>query len=331
MSQQNSSVLIYSDIPEVALELVTLARKLGATNIFVAVIGAGDLQNEVSKFRVEGVNNICKVSSSSLTNLLAEPAVDALEAIFQQARPSVVLIGATKRGKEIAPRLATRLKLGCITDVSKVELTADGARADRVVWGGNAIATVSSKGGVILTIPVRANERAAGTSQPNIVEVIANPNPSKVRIVGKKEKPQGQVNIKDAEVIVSAGRGFKKKEDLALLDGLVSTLHAVEGASRPLTSDLGWMPEERQVGLSGTTVKPKLYIAVGISGQIQHLTGMRDSKVVVAINTDKNAPIFQECDYGVVGDSLCRRPRARESAQVSARSLRALFLQIKSS
>ena len=303
MSQQNSSsVLLYSDHSDTSLELVTLAKRLGAASISVAVLGPGDLQSEVSKLQVDGVNAIYKVSSDSLSGLLAEPVVEALESIFDQAKPSVVMIGATRRGKEIAPRLAARLKLGCITDVSKTELTEKGAKADRIVWGGNAIATVSSKGGVVLTIPLKSNERASGTSRPRVIEVGVVPKPSKVRIVGRKEKPQGQVSIKDAEVIVSAGRGFKKKEDLSLLDGLAGTLHAVIGASRPLTSDLAWMSEERQVGLSGTTVKPKLYVAVGISGQIQHLTGMRDSKAVVAINTDKNAPIFQECDYGIVGD-----------------------------
>lgn len=293
------SALIYSDLPEVALELVSAAKKLGVGTIGVASLSD---QSQVAKLSVEGVNTIYKVKSEALNGLFAEPVVDALEAIYNQAKPTVVLISATKRGKEVAPRLATRLKIGCITDVTKISLSNGSIQAERLVWGGNAVASVVSKGSAVVTVPLRANEAASGSSHPNIIEVTAKLNPSKVRLVGKKDKPQGTVSIKDAEIIVSAGRGFKKKEDLALLDGLAKTLNAVIGASRPLTSDLGWMPEERQVGLSGTTVKPKLYVAVGISGQIQHLTGMRDSKVVVAINSDKNAPIFQECDYGVVGD-----------------------------
>lgn len=295
------SALIYSDLPEVALELVSAAKKLGAGTIAVALLSSGD-DSHVAKLSVEGVDAIYKVKGEALNGLFAEPVVDALEAIYNLAKPAMVLLSATKRGKEVAPRLATRLKLGCITDVTKISFSNGSVQAERLVWGGNAVASVVSKGGAVVTIPLRANEAAHGTSQPSIVEVSAKINPSKVRLVGKKEKPEGTVSIKDAEIIVSAGRGFKKKEDLTLLDGLAKTLNAVIGASRPLTSDLGWMPEERQVGLSGTTVKPKLYLAVGISGQIQHLTGMRDSKLVVAINSDKNAPIFQECDYGVVGD-----------------------------
>ena len=183
----------------------------------------------------------------------------------------------------------------------KLSEEGSGFVADRLVWGGNAIATVASKGAAIVTIPLRANERAFSPANPEIIKVTDfQPKPTSVSVVGRKEKPKGQVNIKDAEIIVSAGRGFKKKEDLSMLDDLAKVINAVVGASRPLTSDLGWVPEDRQVGLSGTTVKPKLYIAVGISGQIQHLTGMRESKVIVAINSDKNAPIFQECDYGVV-------------------------------
>ena len=228
--------------------------------------------------------------------------MDALEAVYSQARPDLVLIGATKRGKEVSARLATRLKIGCISDALKIELNGNNAIVDRLVWGGNSIATVASKGVAIVTVPPRAYERASGSSSPSVVKVEFQPKPNKIVLLRKREKSAGQVSLKDAAIIISAGRGFKKKEDLAMLDDLMKLLNGAMGVSRPLASDLGWVSEERQVGLSGTTVKPKLYIAVGISGQIQHLTGMRDSKLVAAINTDKNAPIFQECDYGIVGD-----------------------------
>ena len=294
----NKEFLLYSDVPEVTLELVTLALKLGAEEVDAVLLGA--TAEQVKTLSAGGVRTIYTVPGDSFTS---ERAVDALEKIYRQAQNPLILIGATKRGREIAPRLATRLEIGCISDALKLELDGESARADRLVWGGNAIATVSASGdSTVITIPPRANERASGTSSPKIVEIKLELKTERVKITGRKERSRGQVNMKDADVIVSAGRGFKKKEDLALLDGLASVLNGVVGASRPLTSDLGWMPEDRQVGLSGTTVKPKLYIAVGISGQIQHLTGMRDSKVVVAINSDKNAPIFQECDYGIVGD-----------------------------
>ncbi len=148
----------------------------------------------------------------------------------------------------------------------KLSIQGNGFAADRLVWGGNAIASVFSKGSAVVTIPLRAYERASIPAAPAIIKINDfQPRPNKVTFIGKKEKPKGQVSIKDAEIIVSAGRGFKKKEDLSMLDDLAKVINAVVGASRPLTSDLGWVSEDRQVGLSGTTVKPKLYIAVGIS------------------------------------------------------------------
>lgn len=273
----------------------------------MVVIGQleGDVLESEKRVCVAGASNVYEVLHDSLKDLYAEALVDALEAVYMKAQPDLVLISSTKKGKEVAPRLATRLKVACISDAIRLELAGKELTADRVVWGGNAIATVVSKGVTVVTIPVRAYERATGsTASPNIVKVEFQPKHSanRVAVIGKREKAKGQASIKDAERIVSAGRGFKKKEDLGIIDDLVKILNAAVGASRPLTSDLGWMPEDRQVGLSGTTVKPKLYVAIGISGQIQHLTGMRDSKVIVAVNQDKNAPIFQECDYGIVGD-----------------------------
>lgn len=295
-------VLAFSDSADSCLELVTLGKSLGAV-ISVAVLGSGDLSTQSTKLSVEGVSNIYEISHDSLMNLLAGPTLDALEYAFRKANPDLVLISSTKKGRELAGRLAARLKLGCIADAMKLSAQAGGFTADRLVWGGNAIASVSSRGGTVVTVPLRAYERASAASSPAVIKVEDfSPRANRVSVLGKKEKPKGQVSIKDAEIIVSAGRGFKKKEDLAMLDELAKVINAVVGASRPLTSDLGWVSEDRQVGLSGTTVKPKLYIAVGISGQIQHLTGMRESKVIAAINTDKNAPIFQECDFGIVGD-----------------------------
>lgn len=295
--------LVYSEDPAIALELVSTASKM-SSRVSVALLGAEDLKARGKELSVHGVSTIFEIQSEALKDFSPEAVTDALEQIFHDGADEFdfILIGATKRGKEVAPRVATRLKLGCITDAQNLRIENGHAIADRVVWGGNAISTVSSKDGAVITIAPRAYEKASGSSSPETKVVNFEPKSRSSRALGKKARDTGEVNLKDAQAIVSAGRGFKKKEDLAILDGLAETLHAVIGASRPLASDLGWVPESRQVGLSGTTVKPKLYIAVGISGQIQHLTGMRDSKVIVAINTDKNAPIFQECDYGIVGD-----------------------------
>lgn len=297
-----TKLLVYSEEPDVALELVNAASKAEEAQISVALLGAGDIREISKKLSVSNVSSVFQIQNEALKDFSPEAVTDALEQISLESKPDFILIGGTKRGKEVAPRLAVRLKLGCVTDAQNLRFENGHTTADRVVWGGNAISTVSTKSGAVITIAPRANEKAVGSSQPEIKTIDLHPKTRTGKVLGKKPKDSGEVNMKDAEAVVSAGRGFKKKEDLTLLNDLASTLHAVIGASRPLTSDLGWMPESRQVGLSGTTVKPKLYVAVGISGQIQHLTGMRDSKLIVAINSDKNAPIFQECDYGIVGD-----------------------------
>jgi electron transfer flavoprotein alpha subunit len=293
-------VIVYSGSTDLGLELVTLGSKFGDVSVVVA--GSGDVSDKTRKLSVPGVAKIYEISHDSLKDLLAGPLVDALEMAYKNSGASLFLIGSTKRGKEIAPRLATRLKLGCVTDAMTLASEGSGYTCTRLVWGGNAIATVSSKGAAVVTVPAKAYERATGSANPAVEKIDFTPRSMTVTLIGRKQESAGAANIKDADIVVSAGRGFKKKEDLAILEELAKVLNAVVGASRPLTSDLAWMPEDRQVGLSGTTVKPKLYIAVGISGQIQHLTGMRDSKIIAAINSDKNAPIFQECDYGVLGD-----------------------------
>jgi electron transfer flavoprotein alpha subunit len=250
------------------------------------------------------------VTNPLLDSRIPELFSQAIAEVSKQKKAPMVLLPSTRRGREIAARLAARFGSGCATDVTNLRFSSSDtwkAEGDRLVWGGNGIATVSiSAKPSVFTIPLRSYTPYSppDSSSPKIQEIRVQLKPSQISVVEKRNRQMqaGGMNIKDAEIVVSAGRGFKKQEDLQILEDLASCIGAAVGASRPLTSDLGWLPEERQVGLSGTTVKPKLYIAVGISGQIQHLTGMRDSKVVVVINNDQNAPIFQECDYGVVGD-----------------------------
>lgn len=294
-------ILAFSEAPENILELVSLGVKLGG-EISVVIAGKSDLSDASRIVSVVGVSRVYQASNNSLSELIAEPFVDVLASVFHEAKPELILIASTKVGKVIAARLAARLGLGCISEGTNIRRIGEDVSADRVVWGGNAIATIVSNGPAIVTVSPKSNEPAKETASPDLIKLELQIREPRTTVLERQTKVKGQTSIKDANIVLSAGRGFKKKEDLAILEPLAIVLNAAIGASRPLTSDLGWLPEDRQVGLSGTTVKPKLYIAVGISGQIQHLTGMRDSKIVASINQDKSAPIFQESDYGIVGD-----------------------------
>jgi electron transfer flavoprotein alpha subunit len=217
------------------------------------------------------------------------------------------LIGATRNGLELAPRLAERLKTGCVTEVTKIEIDADKKflLMDRVSMGGNLVEThISRSKPQIATVPKGLfSQNSPDTSRKGQI-ITAEPKikPPATKLLEKKPKEAKGVKLSDASVIVSFGRGVRKKEDMAMVEKFAEAVGGVIGCSRPIAEDLGWLPEEQYIGLSGQKVNPKLYFACGISGQIQHLTGIRNSKVIVSINNDPKAPIFEFSDYGIVGD-----------------------------
>ncbi len=209
-------------------------------------------------------------------------------------------------GGSLKTRLAERLKTGCCTECSKLDVDTEKRHviADRLVLGGNITETLIVRSRPqIFTLPKGvfqplAKEERTGDIiqvQPKIVEPL-------VKVLDRKPKQFAGVRIVEAEAIVSFGRGLKKKEDIPVIEDLAKTIRGVVGCSRPIAEDLKWLPIDQYVGLSGQKVAPKLYIACGISGQIQHITGIQNARVVVAINTDSKAPIFEYADYGIVGD-----------------------------
>ncbi len=233
--------------------------------------------------------------------------VEAYKAAFLKAveasDPGIILIGATKRGKELAARVAAALDTGCMTECMSLEVDEAGNLVgERLTYAGSTIATeVSRRSPHIVTIPSRAFEAPEpGEGVGEIVTLDVSIPETRVKVVERREKTKGDVDLEGAPIIVSAGRGIKAKEDLKSLEEPAEVLGAKVGCSRPISADMGWMDD--WIGISGRKVSPKLYLACGISGTIQHAAGIRNSQIIISINEDENANIHEISDYSIVGD-----------------------------
>ena len=308
-SEKHEGVWVFSEAPNVARELLSKGRDLsGKLGTHLAAVSIGEDVSETSKDLIAfGADKVYTAQDASLKTFQVHPYSEALTGMVQTYKPDVVLIGATRSGLELAARLAERLKTGCCTECSKLDIDIEKkcVVVDRLILGGNITETLTVRSKPqIFTLP-------KGVFQPldkdpsrtgEIVKVQPKLTESPVKVLERKPKQFAGVRITDAEAIVSFGRGLKKKEDIPVVEGLAKTINGVVGCSRPIAEDLKWLPVDQYVGLSGQKVAPKLYIACGISGQIQHITGIQNARVVVAVNTDSKAPIFEYSDYGIVGD-----------------------------
>jgi electron transfer flavoprotein alpha subunit len=306
MGQEKRDIWVFSEQPQLAFELLwkgsALSKELGSELVAFAITASG-----ADDYIKRGADKVLLVNNPILGEFQVDTYTDALSALANEHKPEAILIGATRNGLELAPRLAERLKTGCVTEVTKIELDADKKflLMDRVSMGGNLVEThISRSKPQIATVPKGLfSQNSHDTSRKGQI-VTAEPKikPPATKLLEKKPKEAKGVKLSDASVIVSFGRGVRKKEDMAIVEKFAEAVGGVIGCSRPIAEDLGWLPEEQYIGLSGQKVNPKLYFACGISGQIQHLTGIRNSKVIVSINNDPKAPIFEFSDYSIVGD-----------------------------
>jgi electron transfer flavoprotein alpha subunit len=298
-------VLVYSDDKKLTLELLNKASELGK-ELHKKVIAVTIGHEENATEYLEGGADQVIVAETTQHQFKVEEYTSILVTILKEHQNEIILIGSNKNGKELAARLAAKLNAGCITDCTKVYIHDKKLTTERIVYSGNAIAVEQfTSPPQIVTIPSKVfdplpkNPHHKGEIVKKKID--GESSPSKILTV-KDMKSEG-INVEDAQIIVSCGRGFKKKEDIRLVTELADTLKGrTVGCSRPIAADLKWLSEDHWIGLSGHKVKPKLYIACGISGQIQHIAGMRDSGVIVAINKDPEALIFKSADYGIVGD-----------------------------
>jgi electron transfer flavoprotein alpha subunit len=279
------------------LNAVTAARKIGA-DVHVLVAGHGAAGAAQAAAQVAGVTKTLHADAPHL----AAPTAENMAALAVALAPaySHIVLPATGFGKNIAPRIAALLDVAQVSDVIAVESPDTFVRP---IYAGNAFATVQARDAKkVVTVRATGFDAAAATGGSGTVEsVAAPPDSGRVRVLGQELTKSDRPELTSARVIVSGGRGLQNGENFKLLEALADRLHAAIGASRAAV-DAGYVPNDYQVGQTGKIVAPELYIAVGISGAIQHLAGMKDSKVIVAINKDPDAPIFQIADYGLVGD-----------------------------
>lgn len=325
--EQYKGVFIYAqqvdgEISPIAFELLGKAKDLAAdldTNVTAVLLGSGvkGLADQLAEY---GADRVIVVDSPVLETYRTEPYTQALAAVINEYKPEIMLVGATAIGRDLGPRVSARVGTGLTADCTKLEIgdfplnplpgkeqKHNQLLMTRPAFGGNTIATIACpdnrpqmatvRPGVMQKIePVAGAKAEVVEFSPELKE-----NNCYVEILDIVKEVAEVANIQDAKILVSGGRGVGSKENFKLLEDLAQAIGGTVSCSRAVV-DNGWMPKDLQVGQTGKTVRPNVYFAIGISGAIQHTAGMEESDVIIAINKDESAPIFDVADYGIVGD-----------------------------
>jgi electron transfer flavoprotein alpha subunit len=315
------SLLIYAEsspdasggkFKKVAFELASYAKKVAetlGTTVTAVTVNAGDV-SELSKY---GVDKVLKVSNEKLANFSAKAFADVIKQAAQKESAKIILLSSTTDSLYLAPFLAVGLEAGFASNVVGLPLSTSPFQVKRTAFSNKAfnITEISTD---VKVISIGKNSFGLVESSSSLTEEDFTPtlNDSDFNVkVESVEKASGKVTIADADVVVSGGRGLKGPENWGLIENLATVLGAATACSKPV-SDLGWRPHSEHVGQTGKPVATNLYIAVGISGAIQHIAGINSSKVKVVINADAEAPFFKVADYGIVGDAFDILPRLTE-------------------
>ncbi len=301
-----------------SLETVSEARRLAGAlgaDVTAVVIGPGteSLAGELASY---GADHVVVFDDPAFAGYATECWARALAQAITEAKPSVVLVPFTAIGKDLAPRVAAKIGAGLASDCVGFEVKGGSLVARRPLYSGKAYATVEWAGEPRMAT-LRPNVFPLGQPDPSRkadVKKASVDTASRAKVTEVKAAGAGKVQLTEAQIIVSGGRGLKGPENFHLVEGLANAMGAAVGASRAVV-DAGWVDHQMQVGQTGKTVSPNLYIACGISGAIQHLAGMSSSKVIVAINKDPDAPIFKVANYGILGDVFEVLPRLTEAAR----------------
>jgi electron transfer flavoprotein alpha subunit len=292
-----------------SLEVLGKAAKLGHAEAIVLGTAAAEVAPTLGQY---GAEKVYVHADRVYNQYLTLPALDTLSHLIHQHQPSLLLLASTYLLRDIAARLSVRNSMGLITDATDLTFEADGLKV-AVPWGGENIVTVTHANqapGIVLARPKAfpLERYAERTATIEHLDVAVSTVAQTIRIVETVEVQSEGPALEDANLVVGGGRGLGKAENFPLVQALADTLGGAAGATRAIV-DAGWVPYSYQIGQTGKTVKPTLYIACGISGASQHLAGMKGSKYIIAINKDEHAPIFSVADLGIVGDAVAILPK----------------------
>jgi electron transfer flavoprotein alpha subunit len=299
-------------VKKVTCELLTLARRFGEPSVVWAGPGAEGGRERLAEF---GASRVYVAGGDEFSDYVVAPKAELLASLVAEKSPAAVLVASTAEGREVAARLAVKTGSGLITDA--VDL-AEGLVAEQSIFGGAIVVQSRVKAGTPI-VAVRPNavapEAAPGAAALETVSVQVSDGAKAAHVTDRVVQERGErPELTEASIVVSGGRGVGSGENFALIEKLADSLGAAVGASRAAT-DAGWYPHQFQVGQTGKTVSPQLYLAVGISGAIQHRAGMQTSKTIMVVNKDPEAPIFELADFGVVGDLFQVVPQLTEEIQ----------------
>lgn len=294
-----AGILVFSEKNAIAKQLLTAGQDLKTDMqlpLCVITTDAG-ASNALISLGAE------KVFVLKAAGAWPEGLAKVIAEIAGREQAAVLLVGGTLRGKDIAAKVAALLKVGLVSDAQKLKFTNGSLATTRLLYGGLALCEETATTPLVITVPPRTFvEPTASGGRKGEVQTVDAATETRVAISDVCPIKTEGVDVAGASKLVSVGRGFQHKEDLELAEELAKAIGAEVSCSRPVAEDFHWLPVESYVGISGERVEPLLYLAVGISGQVQHVAGIRGSKFIVAVNTDEHAPIFEAADYGIVGD-----------------------------
>lgn len=289
-----SGIFIYADKPALCGELISLAKELGQTSCVISLNAA-----EAEQIAQLGADKVYVLNGESNW---PENYAQAMADLLQAEAAELFLAGATVRGRDIAAKIAAYLKCGLVGDASTVKRVDNGIETTRMMYGGAVVQTSLLQGFNVITVPAGKCECSqAGTGKSEIItrEVKTEMQVDLMATVAIEK--QG-IDLCQAKKVVCIGMGIENQNDMKMVEELTDVLGAALACTRPISEEKGWLPVDSYIGISGQAIKPDLYLGLGISGQVQHTVGIRDSKIIVAINNNEKAPIFRIADYGIVGD-----------------------------